>query len=61
MEIVTWFQENWAAVVGAIVAIHAAALAVVNLTPTPKDNEALAKVYPWIERLAGLVSNKAKQ
>jgi hypothetical protein len=43
------------------VAIHGAALAIVNLTPTPKDNEALGsisavavKVYRVIELLAGI-------
>ncbi len=50
------------------VAIHGLALVVVNLTPTPKDNEALdsatrvvAKLYRAVEILAGIVSKKAKQ
>jgi len=53
--------ENWEALVGILVAIHGVALMIVNLTPTPKDNETLAKVYPFIEFLAGLVSEKTKQ
>jgi hypothetical protein len=36
-------------------------LAVVNLTPTPTDNERLKSVYAKIELLAGLVTHKAKQ
>jgi hypothetical protein len=41
---------------------------VVNLTPTPKDNEALevtsvaaVKVYRVIEILAGIISKRAKR
>lgn len=40
---------------------HALAVAVVNLTPTPKDDELVAKVYKYIEFAAGIVSKKAKQ
>lgn len=41
-------------------AVHAAAVAVVNLTPTPKDNAAVAKVYRVLELAAGLFSRRAK-
>jgi hypothetical protein len=37
------------------------ALAIVNLTPTPKDNDFLKSIYSKIELLAGLITNKAKQ
>jgi hypothetical protein len=50
------------------VTTHGLALMVVNLTPTPKDNEALevtsvaaVKVYRVIEILAGIISKRAKQ
>jgi hypothetical protein len=50
------------------VAIHGVALVVVNMTPTPKDNEALdsytrllVKLYRVIEVLAGIVSPKVKR
>lgn len=50
------------------IAIHGLALVIVNLTPTPKDNEALdgvtkvaVKLYRALEILAGIVSRKAKQ
>ena len=50
------------------VAVHGVALAVVNLTPTPKDNEALdayskmlVRVYRAIEILAGVISPKVKR
>jgi len=39
---------------------HALALAIVNLTKTPKDNEAVAKAYRLVEIIAGLVTPRAK-
>lgn len=60
-------MEKLADYVALAVAIHGLALVVVNLTPTPKDNEALdtftrilVKVYRAIEILAGIVTSKAK-
>jgi hypothetical protein len=44
-----------------LVAAHALALAIVNLTPTPKDDEAVAKFYRVIEILAGIVTRLAKK
>lgn len=45
-----------------ILAAHGLALAIVNMTDTPKDNELLAKVYKYVEFLAGIVKpSKAKQ
>jgi hypothetical protein len=50
------------------IAVHGAALAIVNLTPTPKDNEYLGKysrmavkLYRAIEILAGVVSPLVKR
>ena len=50
------------------VALHSVALIIVNLTPTPKDNEALdtysriaVKAYRVIEILAGVVSPLVKR
>ena len=42
-------------------ALHALAVVVVNLTPTQRDNEAVAKYYRIIEILAGIVTRLAKQ
>lgn len=42
-------------------AIHALALAIVNLTDTPKDNEVVAKYYKILEVLAGIVTKLAKR
>lgn len=44
-----------------MLSVHAAALMIVNLTPTPKDDEIVGKAYRLIEMLAGLVnSSKVK-
>lgn len=48
-----------------VVAIGAAAVIfiaklVVNLTPTPADDEVFAQVYRWIEVVAGIVTKRAK-
>jgi NAD(P)H-dependent FMN reductase len=50
------------------IAVHGAAVAIVNLTPTPKDDEALGnytrmavKLYRAVEILAGVVSPLVKR
>lgn len=50
------------------VAIHGVALVIVNMTPTPKDDEALSnyrrlavKLYRAVEVLAGIVSPMVKR
>jgi hypothetical protein len=55
-----WIVENWDGVVATLVALHALAVAVVNLTPTPKDDEILGKVYRVVEVVAGLFTKKSK-
>lgn len=44
-----------------LLATHAVAVAIVNLTPTPKDDEAVAKFYKLIEILAGIITKLAKK
>jgi len=44
-----------------LVAVHALALTIVNITPTPRDDEAVAKYYRVLEILAGIVSKLAKK
>lgn len=48
-------------VLSVLLAVHVVALFVVNLTPTPKDDVFLAKVYAVIEVLAGIMNVKAKE
>jgi hypothetical protein len=41
--------------------LHAAALIIVNLTPTPKDDAIVARAYRVLEVLAGIVGARAKE
>jgi hypothetical protein len=41
--------------------LHGTALVICNLTNSPKDDEAVAKVYKLIEIFAGIVTPRAKQ
>ena len=61
-------MDRFADYVALAVAIHGVAVVVVNLTPTPKDNEALdsysrlaVKLYRALEILAGIISPLAKR
>jgi hypothetical protein len=54
--------------VAVVIAVHGAAVAIVNLTPTPKDDEALdrysrmaVKLYRAIEILAGVITPLVKR
>lgn len=44
-----------------VLAAHAVALAIVNLTDTPADDEAVAFVYKIVEYIAGIATTKAKE
>lgn len=44
-----------------LLAIHAIAVVIVNLTPTPKDDAAVAKFYKVVEVLAGIITKLAKR
>lgn len=48
-------------VLAGLVAAHALALFIVNLTPTPKDDKIVRKVYKVVEWVAGIVSTKSKE
>lgn len=61
-------MEHLPEYVALAVAIHGVALIIVNLTPTPKDNEALGtigamavKLYRVLEIAAGIVTPLAKR
>lgn len=57
----TFCVENSSALFAALLAAHGLAVAVVNLTPTPKDDEFVAKAYKVIEFLAGIFGKTAKK
>jgi hypothetical protein len=61
-------MDQFAQYVALVVALHGLALVIVNLTPTPKDDEALGsarrvvvKLYRVVEILAGIVGPLAKR
>lgn len=56
-----YLLNNWAEVAGIAAALHILALAIVNVTPTPKDDELYGKFYKVIEMIAGIVSKTAKK
>lgn len=47
-----WIQENAVNILAVLGGLYALALAIVKLTPTPRDDEALAKVSVVIRTLA---------
>jgi hypothetical protein len=56
-----YLLNNWAEVAGVAGALHILALAIVNLTPTPKDDEIYGKAYKVVEMIAGIISKTAKK
>lgn len=52
MEIINWIQANWETLLTIIASIIATASLIVKLTPTPKDDEVLAKIMKVFEFLA---------
>ena len=54
-----WLIDNWQAVALVVTTTVTAASAITALTPTPKDDAVVAKIYKIIEAL-GLVVGKAK-
>ncbi len=55
-----YITANLPEIVAALFAIHAAAVIIVNMTPTPKDDAYVAKFYRFIEILAGIVTKLSK-
>lgn len=58
---VEYLTTNWEGILAVLAGLHALAIAVVNLTPTPKDDEILSKIYGVVEVVAGLFTTKAKE
>ena len=56
-----YLSENWAEVAGILAAVRVLALAVVNATPTPRDDELYGKLYNVVEVIAGIVTKTAKR
>jgi len=47
-----WIIENWTAIFGAITAVVTAASAIAAITPTPKDDKIIGKLYKVIDLFA---------
>jgi hypothetical protein len=58
--IFTFIVTNGPEILGVLFAVHAAALAIVNLTPTPKDNNVVSKFYRILEIAAGIITRLSK-
>lgn len=59
--LISWLGDNGTELVIALFAIHGAAVAITNLTPTKYDDEVVSRSYRWIEIIAGIITKKAKQ
>jgi hypothetical protein len=57
----SWLIQNHTNLFSALFAIHAAAVVIVNMTPTPKDDEIVGKAYKLIEMAAGIFTKIAKK
>lgn len=64
----SFFLSHLKDIVEALTLLHAAALIIVNITPTPRDNEALSeigkmgvKAYRLIEIAAGVITPLVKR
>lgn len=50
-----WIIENWTGILAAIGGLYAAAVAITALTPTPKDDEVVGKVWSvWSKLVSAL-------
>ena len=56
-----WIQANYIEVFAIIGMAYSLGLAIVKLTPTPKDDEALEKVASWLKFIAKIFGLDLKQ
>ena len=68
MPVISYLIDNRRELFEVVLAVHAVAMLIVNLTPSPKDDEAagavgaiLPKLYRALEVLAGIVFPIAKR
>lgn len=58
---IDFVTNHWVEILAIVGGVKIVASTIVNLTPTPKDNEVFEKVYRVIELIAGIWTSKAKQ
>jgi hypothetical protein len=56
-----WIINNWANIAFAITSVVTAASAIAALTPTPKDDAIISKIYKFLIEIPALNIGKAKQ
>lgn len=61
MGIIRYLIDNHRELLEVAIAVHTIAAVVVNLTPTPRDNEVLGRYYRALEILAGIITPLAKR
>ena len=68
MPVISYLIDNRRELFEVVLAVHAVAILIVNLTPSPKDDEAagavgavLPKIYKALEVLAGIILPIAKR
>lgn len=60
LNLIGWVVENAGTIAAVWAGIHAAALLIVNLTPTPYDDLLIGRIYRVVEAIAGIVTPRAK-
>lgn len=60
MDMLAFILDNGADVAAILFAIHALAVLIVKLTPTPSDDLLVGKLYGLVEFVAGILSVKRK-
>lgn len=58
---IQYVSDNWTDIVGVLAGVHVLALAIVNVTPSKKDDELYNKLYKVVEILAGIITKTAKK
>lgn len=58
---IEWIQNNSVALFAIVGGLYAVALAIVKLTPTPRDDAALEKVSPILRAIAAAFGLDLKQ
>jgi len=61
LSFIAYLSTNSEAIITTLMGLQVLATIVVNLTPTPVDNEIVSKIYKAVEAAAGILTKKAKQ
>lgn len=61
MDALNWVVDHADVLAYGAAGAHAIAVAIVNMTPTPKDDIWLGKFYKIVEAFAGILTHTAKQ